>query len=83
MALQLIPHALAILLALGAFSIVWMVGLACDVPIHSISIRALAGAAVFWTLGLFLGRIFVNCVCEAIGEHLAQGHDKENNAQRR
>jgi hypothetical protein len=71
MSLQLIPHALAILLSVGAFVVAWLAGLACDVPLDAIALRAAAGAAVFWLVGLMAGKIFVGGVYAAVGEHLA------------
>jgi len=71
MSLRLIPHTFAILLSAGAFAVAWMAGLASDVPLHAIALRAAAGAAVFWLLGLIIGKIFVRGVYAAVGEHMA------------
>jgi hypothetical protein len=76
MSLQLIPHALALLLSVGAFAVAWLAGLACDVPLDAIALRAAAGAAVFWLIGLIVGKVFVGGVCAAVGEHLADQQRK-------
>ena len=80
MNLELLPPVFAILLSIAAFAVAWMVGLASDVPAHSIALRATAAAAVFWLVGLVAGKIFVNCVYAAIGEQMAQRQAKSQPA---
>ena len=76
MSLRLIPHMLAILLSGGAFGAAWLVGLASDVPLPVIALRAAAGAAVFWLVGLIVGKVLVSSVYAAIGEHMAARQHK-------
>jgi hypothetical protein len=76
MNLGLLPPVLAILFSVGAFAVAWMVGLASDVPAHAIALRATVAAAVFWLIGLVVGKIFLNCVYAAIGEQMAQRQAK-------
>jgi hypothetical protein len=76
MNLELIPPVLAILLSVGAFAVVWLIGLACDVPAHAIALRAMVAAAAFWLLGLVAGKIFLHCVYTAVGEQMAQRQAK-------
>ena len=75
MNLQLLPQALALFLAAGAFGVVWAVGLASDVPLHVVSLRAVGGAAAFWVAGLFAGKAIMNAVYESIGERLSKAND--------
>lgn len=75
MDLSTLPQRLAILAAVGAFGIVWLVGLICDVPIHCVSLRAVIAATVFWVVGLMGGKVLVNSICDAITRQL---HDQEN-----
>ncbi len=70
MNLQVMPQRLAIALGVGAFLIVWAAGLLGEVPAYRISLRAVAAAAVFGVAGLVGGRILLNSICEAFGEHL-------------
>jgi hypothetical protein len=72
MNLELIPPVFAILLSVGAFAVAWLVGLASDVPIHVIALRATGAAAAFWLLGLAAGRVFLKCVYAAVGEQMAR-----------
>ena len=59
MGLELVPRALAGALSAGAVAIAWLVGLVCDVPIRSVTLRSMAGALLFWALGLLIGKVFV------------------------
>jgi len=68
--LQVLPQRLAFLSAGLAFVTVWIVGLVYGVPVYRISLRAVAGAGVFWLIGLAAGRIFLDKVCDAVSEQL-------------
>ena len=83
MNLNLLPHSLAIALAAAAFGLTWLIGLANDVSVDSIALRAVLGAAVFWFLGLLGGRVIVSCIYDAIGEQFSNAHASDDKSQRR
>ncbi len=75
MNLHVLPHKLALLGAVCAFGVAWMIGLLCDVPIDRVSLRALLAAAAFWAMGIVAGRLIVNTICEAFAEQV-QSQDR-------
>jgi len=75
MNLSALPHRLALVSATIAFALVWLVGLASRVQLHTISFRAIVAAGIFWGVGYIAGRMFVHSVCDAITE---QFYEKEN-----
>ena len=77
MNLQVLPQRLAFLSSAGAFVLTWVTGLISEVPVHRISLRAVAGAAVFWVIGLVVGKVFLNNVCDALSEQMYSPQDEE------
>jgi len=83
MNLSVLPQKLGIAAATGAFGIAWLVGLINDVPIHSISLRAIIAAGMFWAVGFMAGKVLVNSICDAITEQFCDQENEKKPVQRR
>jgi len=80
MNLSAIPQRLALIGSLVAFLVVWTVGLAADVALHTISLRAVIAAAFAWALGYLAGKAVVNALCDAMVQHLYEKDKKRSPA---
>jgi len=76
MNLSAMPQRFALIGSLLAFGIVWAVGLAADVALHTISLRAVIAAGFAWAFGYLAGKLVVNTLCDAMVQRLYE-KDKE------
>ena len=80
MNLSVMPHRFALIGSLLAFGVVWGVGLAADVALHTISLRAVIAAGFAWALGYLAGKVVVNALCDAMVQRLYEKDKKPDGA---
>jgi len=79
MNLSAMPQRFALIGSLLAFLVVWAVGLATDVALHTISLRAVIAAGFAWALGYLAGKLIVNALYDAMVQRLYE-KDKKRSA---
>ena len=80
MNLSAMPHRFALIGSLLAFGVVWGVGLAANVALHTISLRAVIAAGFAWALGYLAGKLVVNALCDAMVQRLYEKNKKPDSA---